>query len=161
MWQVIYTILQKNGGTDTKAMGQTEPQFLSDPMSDRKKKFSPTLNYDYWTLDFGWTLTLVRKTISHCELWTTPKILATCLSDNSFIYLLFTLKFPLSCPLSLFNRGFPFKIFSVRILSSSTFFSASSLTLSLALSFLIFCSSAINSAASSSSSDESSSSYQK
>ena len=24
-------------------MGQTEPQFLSDPMSDRKKKFSPTL----------------------------------------------------------------------------------------------------------------------
>jgi hypothetical protein len=28
---------QKNGGTDTKAMGQTEPQFLSDPMSDRKK----------------------------------------------------------------------------------------------------------------------------
>ena len=39
----IYTILQKNGGTDTKAMGQTEPHFLSDPMSDRKKKFSPTL----------------------------------------------------------------------------------------------------------------------
>ena len=34
---------KKNGGTDTKAMGQTEPQFLSDPMSDRKKKFSPTL----------------------------------------------------------------------------------------------------------------------
>jgi hypothetical protein len=33
--------LQKNGGTDTctKAMGQTEPQFLSDPMSDRKKSF--------------------------------------------------------------------------------------------------------------------------
>ena len=27
----------------TKAMGQTEPQFLFDPMSDRKKKFSPTL----------------------------------------------------------------------------------------------------------------------
>jgi hypothetical protein len=24
-------------------MGQTEPHFLSDPMSDRKKKFSPTL----------------------------------------------------------------------------------------------------------------------
>jgi hypothetical protein len=39
----LYTILQKNGGTDMKAMGQTEPQFLSDPMSDRKKKFSPTL----------------------------------------------------------------------------------------------------------------------
>ena len=39
----LYTILQKNGGTDTKAMGQTEPQFLSEPMSDRKKKFSPTL----------------------------------------------------------------------------------------------------------------------
>ena len=38
----LYTILQKNG-TDTKAMGQTEPQFLSDPMSDRKKQFSPTL----------------------------------------------------------------------------------------------------------------------
>jgi hypothetical protein len=34
---------KKNGGTDTKAMGQTEPQFLPDPMSDRKKKFSPTL----------------------------------------------------------------------------------------------------------------------
>jgi hypothetical protein len=33
----------KNGGTDTKPMGKTEPQFLSDPMSDRKKKFSPTL----------------------------------------------------------------------------------------------------------------------
>jgi hypothetical protein len=31
----LYTILQKNGGTDTKAMGQTEPHFLSDPMSDR------------------------------------------------------------------------------------------------------------------------------
>jgi hypothetical protein len=29
-----------NGGT--KVMGQTEPQFLSDPMSDRKK-VSPTL----------------------------------------------------------------------------------------------------------------------
>ena len=38
-----YTILQKNGGTDTKPMGKTEPQFLSDPMSDRIKKFSPTL----------------------------------------------------------------------------------------------------------------------
>ena len=36
-------MLQKNGGTDKKTMGQTEPQFLSDPMSDRKKKFSPTL----------------------------------------------------------------------------------------------------------------------
>ena len=34
---------KKNGGTDTKAMGQTEPRFLSDPMSDRIKKFSPTL----------------------------------------------------------------------------------------------------------------------
>ena len=32
-------MLQKNGGTDKKAMGQTEPQFLSDPMSDRKKSF--------------------------------------------------------------------------------------------------------------------------
>jgi hypothetical protein len=40
-------ILQKNGGTDTKAMGQTEPHFLSDPMSDRKKKFSPTLRNFY------------------------------------------------------------------------------------------------------------------
>ena len=39
----LYTILQKNGGTDTKPMGKTELQFLSDPMSDRKKKFSPTL----------------------------------------------------------------------------------------------------------------------
>ena len=27
MWQVIYNITKKNGGTDTKAMGQTEPQF--------------------------------------------------------------------------------------------------------------------------------------
>jgi hypothetical protein len=34
---------KQNGGTDTKAMGQTEPHFLSDPMSDRKKEFSPTL----------------------------------------------------------------------------------------------------------------------
>ena len=39
----VYTILQKNGGTDTKAMGQTEPQFLSDQLSDRNKKCSPTL----------------------------------------------------------------------------------------------------------------------
>jgi hypothetical protein len=30
-----------NGGTNTKAMGQTEPHFLSDPMSDRKKECSP------------------------------------------------------------------------------------------------------------------------
>ena len=30
---------KKNGGTDTKAMGQTEPHFLSDLMSDRKKSF--------------------------------------------------------------------------------------------------------------------------
>ena len=29
--------------TDTKAIGQTESHFLSDPMSDRKKTFSPTL----------------------------------------------------------------------------------------------------------------------
>jgi hypothetical protein len=35
---ILYTILQKNGGTDIKAMGQTEPHFLSDLMSDRKKK---------------------------------------------------------------------------------------------------------------------------
>ena len=28
-----------------KMVGQTEPQFLSDPMSNRKKKFSPTLQY--------------------------------------------------------------------------------------------------------------------
>ena len=28
-------------------MGQTEPHFLSDPMSDRKKKFSPTLHNSY------------------------------------------------------------------------------------------------------------------
>ena len=28
-------------------MGQTEPHFLSDPMSDRKKKFSPTLRNIY------------------------------------------------------------------------------------------------------------------
>jgi hypothetical protein len=27
-----YTILPKNGGTDTKTIGQTKPQFLSDPM---------------------------------------------------------------------------------------------------------------------------------
>ena len=39
----LYTILQKNGGTDTKPMGKTESQFLSNPMSDRKKEFSPTL----------------------------------------------------------------------------------------------------------------------
>ena len=28
-------------------VGQTEPHFLSDPMSDRKKKFSPTLRNIY------------------------------------------------------------------------------------------------------------------
>jgi hypothetical protein len=28
-------------------MGQTEPHFLSDPMSDRKKKFLPTLRNIY------------------------------------------------------------------------------------------------------------------
>jgi hypothetical protein len=28
-------------------MGQREPQFLSDPMSDRKKRFSPTLHNIY------------------------------------------------------------------------------------------------------------------
>jgi hypothetical protein len=38
-------ITKKNGGTDTKAMGQTEPHFL--PMSDRKKRFSPTLRNIY------------------------------------------------------------------------------------------------------------------
>jgi hypothetical protein len=43
----LYTILQKNGGTDIKAIGQTEPHFLSDLMSDRKKKFSPTLRNIY------------------------------------------------------------------------------------------------------------------
>jgi hypothetical protein len=35
----LYTILQKNGETDTKPMGKTDPQFLSDSMSDRKKSF--------------------------------------------------------------------------------------------------------------------------
>ena len=39
----LYTILQKNGGTGTKPMGKTEPQFLSDPMSDRNFSFPPTL----------------------------------------------------------------------------------------------------------------------
>ena len=48
----LYTILQKNGGTDTKPMGKTEPQFLSDPMSDRKKKFSPTLCMVDFVCDF-------------------------------------------------------------------------------------------------------------
>jgi hypothetical protein len=37
----LYITLQKkkNGGTDTKTMDQTEPHFLSDSMSDRKKSF--------------------------------------------------------------------------------------------------------------------------
>ena len=35
----LYTILQKNGETDKKPMGKTEPQFLSNPMSDRKLFF--------------------------------------------------------------------------------------------------------------------------
>jgi hypothetical protein len=46
----LYTILgftKKNCETDTKAMGQTEPHFLSDPMSDGKKMFSPTLRNIY------------------------------------------------------------------------------------------------------------------
>jgi hypothetical protein len=38
---------KKNGGTDTKAMGQTEPHFLYDPMSNGKKKSSPTLRNIY------------------------------------------------------------------------------------------------------------------
>jgi hypothetical protein len=44
---VFFNITKKNGGTDTKTMDQTEPHFLSDPMSDRKKKFSPTLRNIY------------------------------------------------------------------------------------------------------------------
>jgi hypothetical protein len=48
---VLYTTLQKkNGGTDTKTMDQTEPHFLSDPMSDRKKKVSPTLRKYYTSM---------------------------------------------------------------------------------------------------------------
>jgi hypothetical protein len=39
----FFTEIGSAGRIDTKAMGQTEPQFLSEPMSDRKKKFSPTL----------------------------------------------------------------------------------------------------------------------
>jgi hypothetical protein len=39
--------IKKYGGTDTKTMDQTEPHFLSDPMSDRKKKVSPTLRNIY------------------------------------------------------------------------------------------------------------------
>ena len=38
----------KFGGTDTKAMGQTEPQFLSDPMSDRKKSFRQLCYNEYF-----------------------------------------------------------------------------------------------------------------
>ena len=34
---------KKMVGQTQSPMGKTEPQFLSDPMSDRKKKFSPTL----------------------------------------------------------------------------------------------------------------------
>jgi hypothetical protein len=52
-------MLQKNGGTDTKPMGQTEPQFLSDPMSDRKNKFSPTLEINFCTLNRKVLLILV------------------------------------------------------------------------------------------------------
>jgi hypothetical protein len=44
--------IQKNGGTDTKAMGQTEPQFLSEPMSDRKKKFSAISAYHHQGCQF-------------------------------------------------------------------------------------------------------------
>ena len=46
--------MQKNGGTDTKAMGQTEPHFLSDRMSDRKKRFSPTLRNIYKKQHGAW-----------------------------------------------------------------------------------------------------------
>ena len=33
-------MLQKNGGTDTKPMGKTEPQFLSDPIQCQTEKKS-------------------------------------------------------------------------------------------------------------------------
>ena len=60
----LYTILQKNGGTDTKAMGQTEPQFLPDPMSDRKKKFLPTLTV-VW---MSWCISVYYNALNgeHC-----------------------------------------------------------------------------------------------
>ena len=44
-------------------MGQTEPHFLSDPMSDRKKKFSPTLPNIYKKT--AWCMTLHGENAVH------------------------------------------------------------------------------------------------
>jgi hypothetical protein len=54
---------KKNGGTDTKAMGQTEPHFLSDPMSERKKKvFAKSA---YYLQKTAWCTTLRGENAAH------------------------------------------------------------------------------------------------
>jgi hypothetical protein len=59
------TSINVNGGTDTKPMGQTEPQFLSDPMSDRKKKFLPTL----LSLSQRWPLNTSLTVVNSCYIY--------------------------------------------------------------------------------------------
>ena len=56
----LYTILQKNGGTDTKPMGKTEPQFLSDQMSDRIFFFANSVIPNVWYNSY---LRFVRKAL--------------------------------------------------------------------------------------------------
>ena len=56
----LYTILPKNGGTDTKPMGKTEPQFLSDPMSDRIFFFANSVIPNVW---YNSTSDFVRKAL--------------------------------------------------------------------------------------------------
>jgi hypothetical protein len=69
-------------------MGQTEPHFLSDPMSDRKKRFSPTLRNIYKKT--AWCTTLHGENAAH--FLCTPKNLdvppdeKTCEhADNTFV----------------------------------------------------------------------------
>jgi hypothetical protein len=51
IWVILHSVLYKKQNLTgyiqyyKKMVGQTEPHFLSDPMSDRKKKFSPNQSY--------------------------------------------------------------------------------------------------------------------
>jgi hypothetical protein len=46
-------------------MGQTEPQFLPDPMSDRKKKFLPTLTV-VW---MSWCVSVYYNALNGVHCW--------------------------------------------------------------------------------------------
>ena len=45
---------KKNGATDTKAMGQTEPHFLSDPMSDSFRQLCVIFTKNSMVHDLAW-----------------------------------------------------------------------------------------------------------